>query len=242
MEVIPAIDLRGGRVVRLRQGDYAQETAYSADPVGVARGFQAEGAPRVHLVDLDGAATGAPAHLEVLRRIVEAVEIPVQTGGGLRSMEQIESAFATGVERIVLGSVALEEPSLVEQAVAIHGARRIVVGLDARDGLVAIRGWVEQSTVSAEELMGRMAALGVTRFVYTDIARDGTLAGPNSDAVAAMVRRGREHNATVIASGGVSTADHVRRLAELGAEGAILGSGLYTGTLTLADALKAADA
>ena len=242
MEVIPAIDLRGGRVVRLRQGDYSQETAYSADPVGVARGFQAEGAPRVHVVDLQGAAAGAPAHLEVLRRIVDTVEVPVQTGGGLRSMEMIGSALAAGAGRVVLGSVALEDPSLVEQAVAAHGAGRIVAGLDARDGLVAVHGWVEQSTVSAEELMERMATLGITRFVYTDIARDGTLTGPNFDVVAAMVRRGRELNATVIASGGVSTADHVRRLAELGAEGAILGSALYTGALTLAEALHTANA
>ena len=241
MEVIPAIDLRGGRVVRLYQGDYERETAYSDDPVGVARDFERAGAPRLHVVDLDGAATGAPAHLEVWRRIVQAVEIPVQIGGGLRTVELIDSALAIGAERIVLGSVALENPALVEREVAVHGAHRVVVGLDARDGLVAVRGWTEQSTVRAEELLARMASLGVARFVYTDIARDGTLQGPNYEAIASMVRKGAELEATIVASGGIGSLDHLKRLADLGIEGAILGSGLYTGTLTLADALRAVD-
>ncbi len=241
MEVIPAIDLRGGRVVRLYQGDYERETVYSDDPVGVARDFERTGAPRLHVVDLDGAATGAPAHLEAWRRIVQAVGVPVQTGGGLRTVELIDSALATGVERIVLGSAALENPALVERAVATHGAHRVVVGLDARDGLVAVRGWREQSSVRAEELLARMAALGVARFIYTDIARDGTLQGPNYGAIAAMVRKGIALGAAIVASGGIGSLDHMKRLADLGIEGAIVGSGLYAGAFTLAEALEAVD-
>ncbi len=240
MEVIPTIDFRGGQVVRLRQGDYAQETVYSTDPVGTALTFQRAGAHRLHVVDLDGAASGTPAHLDACWRIVQAVRIPVQMGGGLRTIDTISAVVASGVRRVVLGTAAVEEPSLVEEAIARHGPQAVVVGLDAREGVVAVRGWKEQSGARVEELMERMAALGVALFIHTDIDRDGTLTGPNFDAVASVMRKAGELKVAVVATGGIGTADHVRRLAGLGVEGAILGSALYTGALSLADALKAA--
>ena len=239
MEVIPAIDLRGGQVVRLRQGDYDQETVYSTDPVGTALAFQRAGAHRLHVVDLDGAASGTPAHLDACWRIVQAVRIPVQMGGGLRTIDTISAVIASGVRRAVLGTAAVEDPALVEEAIARHGPQAVVVGLDAREGMVALHGWKEQSAVEVEELMERMAALGVARFIHTDIARDGTLAGPNFDAVASVMQKAQELGVAVVASGGISATDHLRRLAGLGVEGAILGSAVYTGTLPLADALRA---
>ena len=240
MEIIPAIDLRGGHVVRLFQGDYAKETVYSNDPLDVALTFQEAGAHRIHVVDLDGAATGVPAHLEMCERLVQAVRIPVQVGGGLRTMEAVSRTIDAGAQRVVLGTAAVEDPALVEKTIVSHGADALIVGLDARRGRVAVRGWKEQSALTAEELMARMAALGVVRFIHTDISRDGTLTGPDFDAVASLVRKGRELGAVVVASGGISDESHLRRLAELGVEGAILGSALYTGRLSLANALKAA--
>lgn len=238
MDVIPAIDLRGGKVVRLRQGDYNQQTTYSDDPIAIAQGFADAGAPWVHIVDLDGAAEGVTPHLEVCRRIAEAVHTPLEFGGGLRSLEAIDAILGIGVGRVVLGTAAIEDPSLVQAAVAKHGTSRIVVGVDARDGMVAVRGWKEQSSTRAEDLLEQMAALGVRRFVYTDIARDGMLTEPNFDAVASVVMAATELGSTVIASGGVSSVAHLERLADSGAEGAIVGSAIYTGALDLAEALR----
>ncbi|MBI2873315.1 MAG: 1-(5-phosphoribosyl)-5-[(5-phosphoribosylamino)methylideneamino]imidazole-4-carboxamide isomerase [Chloroflexi bacterium] len=238
MEVVPAIDLRGGRVVRLHQGDYEKETAYSSDPVGVALGFQRAGAPRIHVVDLDGAAAGRPANLEVVRSIVAAVELPVQVGGGLRRMDAVARVLEAGARRAILGTVAVEEPSLVREAVARYGAA-IVVGVDAREGVVAVRGWLRESSLMATELIRNMASLGVRRFVYTDIARDGTLTGPNIQATAEAVRAAGETGAAVIASGGVASVEHLQRLREAGVEGAIVGMAIYSGKLDLAEAIAA---
>ena len=238
MDVIPAIDLRGGKVVRLRQGDYNQQTIYADDPIAVARGFAEAGAPWVHIVDLDGAAEGITPHLEVCRRIAEAIRTPLEFGGGLRSLEAIDAILAIGVGRVVLGTAAIEDPSLVQAAVTRHGTSRIVVGVDARDGMVAMRGWKEQSSTGVEELLEQMAALGVRRFIYTDIARDGMLTEPNFDAVASVVMVATDLGSTVIASGGVSNVAHLERLSETGAEGAIVGSALYTGALDLSEALR----
>ena len=247
MEVIPSIDLRGGRVVRLQKGDPDRESVFSTDPVAAAKGFFDAGAPRIHIVDLDGALQGQPAHLSVIQDIVKAVPLPVQVGGGLRTSELVDAVLGVGVERIVLGTAALHDPSLVQRAVATHGPERVIVGLDAREGLVAVNGWQEDTTVSAKELMTSMTELGVGRFIFTDIARDGMMTSPNFDSVASLVQKGRElvvsgswgDRLLILASGGIADMDHLHHLAALGVEGAILGSALYRGGIDLTTAIQA---
>ena len=235
MEIIPAIDIRDGRCVRLYQGDYARETVFSDDPVAIARRWQDEGARRLHLVDLDGARAGRPLNEAVIVAIARAVSVPCQVGGGIRSVETVERYLSAGLERIIFGSTAVEEPAVLEAALARHG-EAIIAGVDARNGRVALHGWRERSPERAVDLMQRLAALGVRRFVYTDITRDGTLRGPN---FAATVRATKAVTVPVIASGGVATLDHVRRLRVTGVEGVILGRALYDGSLSLPDALTA---
>jgi phosphoribosylformimino-5-aminoimidazole carboxamide ribotide isomerase len=235
-EVIPAIDLRGGRPVRLYQGDYARETVYGDDPVAVARAWAAGGAPRLHVVDLDGARAGAPAHLAELAAITRAVAVPVEFGGGIRTRAAAEAALAAGAERVIVGTAAIEDPALARELAAALGPR-LVLGLDARDGLVATRGWQSRSAVAATELVARAAEWGVQRVIFTDIARDGTLTEPNYASLAAVIAAA---GLPVIASGGVAHVDHLRRLRALGAEGAIVGKALYDGALRLDDALAAA--
>ena len=238
MEIIPAIDLRGGAVVRLLQGDYDRQTTFDDDPVRVARRFEADGAPRIHVVDLDGAREGRRTQEGEVRAVAAAVGVPVQLGGGLRSAGDLAEAFADGVDRVVLGTAAVEEPTLVERALAAHGAERVVVGIDARDGVVSVAGWTESSEIAATDLLERMADLGARRFVYTDITRDGTLTSPNFAAVSEMIERAdAAGGARVVASGGIAEVAHLRTLAELGAEGAIVGSAVYRGALDLAAAV-----
>lgn len=238
MEIIPAIDLRGGAVVRLLQGNYDRQTTFDDDPVRVARRFEADGAPRIHVVDLDGAREGRRTQASEVRAVAAAVGVGVQLGGGLRSPADLADAFADGVDRVVLGTAAVEEPALVEQALAAHGAERVVVGIDARDGIVSVAGWTEASEIAAADLLERMADLGAWRFVYTDITRDGTLTSPNFAAVSEMVERAdAAGGARVVASGGIAEIAHLRTLAELGAEGAIVGSAIYRDALDLAAAV-----
>lgn len=236
MLIIPAIDIRRGRCVRLLQGDYDRETVYDDDPVAVAKRWAELGAERLHVVDLDGAAGDGPVNLDVVARIVAAVSIPVQVGGGLKRWEHVAEALALGAERVILGTAAIENKGLVERAVA-ENSEAVVVGIDARDGLVSTRGWREASRVRALELAREMVALGVRRLVYTDISRDGTLTEPNFQATAELVAAVA---VPVIASGGVAALDHVRRLARSGVEGAIIGRALYTGHVNLTDALRVA--
>ena len=239
MEIIPAIDLRNGAVVRLLQGDYDRQTTFDDDPVRVAMQFAADAAPRIHLVDLDGAREGRRTQAAEVRAIAAAVGVPVQLGGGLRSADDISSALADGVDRIVFGTAAVEEPALIEQALANHGAERIIVGIDAREGMVSVSGWTAGSEVAATELLSRMADAGVRRFVYTDITRDGTLTSPNFPAVEEMAARAASASSgvSIIASGGIAEIGHLRTLANLGVEGAIVGSAIYLGTLDLAAAI-----
>ena len=214
MEVIPAIDLRGGRCVRLHQGDFERETVFSDDPLAMAQRWQQEGGPRLHLVDLDGAATGSPAHLKIISSIVSALDIPVQVGGGIRSTDTARAWLDAGVDRVVIGTAAVRDPGMVGEVCRFHDASRVVVSVDARDGMVALQGWQEASEVSVLELAGRMVCLGVERLLYTDISRDGMLTGPDLETNSRLVR---ETGMAILASGGVSSVDDIRRLAPTGA-------------------------
>jgi phosphoribosylformimino-5-aminoimidazole carboxamide ribotide isomerase len=239
MEIIPSIDLKSGRCVRLYQGDYQQETVYSDDPLSVARAWQEQGAPRLHLVDLDGAAQGNPANLEAIAAIIAALSIPVQVGGGVRNTATAEKLLEAGADRVVIGTAAVEDPSLVRELCQKYGGQRVVVALDARNGRVAIKGWTQGTDVAVVDLALQMRDLGVPRLLYTDISRDGTLSEPNFAANAALVR---ETGLAVQASGGISHMEHLRRLAETGVEGAVIGRALYTGDIKLAEAVAWASA
>lgn len=236
MELWPAIDLRGGRCVRLRQGDYDRETVFDADPVEVARRFVGAGARRLHVVDLDGAKAGVPSQADLVARIVAAAGVPCQVGGGIRSLETAARYVSLGIERLVVGSVAVEQPDLlVSLARTLPG--RIVLGLDARDGRVAVRGWLETSAVTVTDLVRRHADLPLAAVVATDIATDGMLTGPNLPALRELIAASPF---PVVASGGISNAEDLRAVARAGAEGCIVGRALYDGGLDLAAALEAA--
>jgi phosphoribosylformimino-5-aminoimidazole carboxamide ribotide isomerase len=236
-QILPAIDLRGGRCVRLLQGDYAQETVFSDDPVAMARRWVAAGAKRLHIVDLDGARGGRSENLPVVRQIAAAVPVPVQLGGGIRDREAILTALEAGVERVILGtSLVTADPDTIHALLTEFGARALV-GVDARDGRVAIQGWTESTGRDPVEFARELEARGARRLVYTDINSDGMLGGPNLQNVRRMVEA---LSIPVIAAGGVSSAEDVRRLAELeplGLEGAIIGKALYTGAVRLEELL-----
>ncbi len=226
LELIPAVDLKGGKCVRLQEGVAARSTEYSSDPVAMARHWESQGAARLHLVDLDGAFSGEAAHLETAKSIFRALKIPVQFGGGLRSLEQIEKILDLGADRAIVGTAAVDNPGMVEEAVRRHPGS-IVVGIDARQGKVALRGWVDQTMVTAVEVARRMKDIGVERVIYTDVARDGMLSGVNYEETENLCR---EAGIKVIASGGVSGVGDVRALWErrsCGIEGVILGRALY---------------
>jgi phosphoribosylformimino-5-aminoimidazole carboxamide ribotide isomerase len=235
MELIPAIDLKDGRCVRLYQGDFAQSTIYSDDPVATARRWVEQGATRLHVVDLDGARGGRPANTDAVLAIVRAAGVPVQLGGGLRRAEDVDAALALGVERVILGTAAVEQLDLVSRLTARFG-EQVIVGVDARDGMVATAGWTETADVRAVELVRHVAELGVPRIIYTDISRDGTLTEPNFAALAELIWPA---GPAIIASGGISAVAHLRRLAALGAEAAIVGKALYDDKLDLPSALAA---
>lgn len=233
MIILPAIDIKDGQCVRLFQGDYAQVTTFASDPVEIALRWQAAGASWLHVVDLDGAKAGTPVNSAVIRRIREATQMQIEVGGGLRTLADIEHILAQGVERVILGTVAITQRELIVQAVERWG-ERITVGLDARDGRVAISGWLQTSDERAVTLAQALAALGVQRFIYTDIARDGALSGPNLLALAEMQQA---TSAALIASGGVSSLADLQALALSGVEGAIVGKAIYTGAVDLARAI-----
>lgn len=236
MLIFPAIDLYEGRAVRLYKGDYAQMTVYSDDPVAVARDFKAQGAAQMHTVDLEGARDGGTPNLGVIERIVRETGLFVECGGGLRDMAAIDRAFSAGVGRVILGTAAVSDPALLEEAVGKYG-ERIAVGADLRDGRVAIRGWREDSGVTAEDFLRGIEALGVRTVICTDISRDGAMRGANAEL---YERLQREFGLDLIASGGVSGMDDVRRLRALGLYGAIIGKAYYTGDIALRDAVEAA--
>lgn len=234
IEIIPAIDLRNGRCVRLYQGNFNQEMVFSDDPLDVALKWQSMGAPRLHIVDLDGAASGEIRNLQIIRDIAKAMLIPVQLGGGIRDIETIEGLLKAGIERVILGTAAIEDLQTVTEA--CHRFRdSIIVGIDARAGYIATRGWVNDTEQTAIELATSMAHIGVRRFIYTDINRDGTLTEPNFTAIAEMIDT---IGLPVIAAGGISSINHLKMLYKLGAEGAIVGKALYTGNINLKQALN----
>jgi phosphoribosylformimino-5-aminoimidazole carboxamide ribotide isomerase len=235
MEVIPAVDIRGGRCVRLYQGDYDRETVFSEDPVAMARHWERLGAPRLHVVDLDGARAGQPVNDHIIAELLSAIAIPVQVAGGIRQLDVVGRYLEVGADRVVLGTAAVHDQPLVGRACATF-REAVVVAVDARRGRVATAGWREASREAPEGLMRRLEELGVPRFIFTDISRDGTLRGPNFTAIERLVRA---FQTPVIASGGVSTVEHLRRLAKLGVEGAIVGRALYDGGLELSEALAA---
>jgi phosphoribosylformimino-5-aminoimidazole carboxamide ribotide isomerase len=236
MIVLPAIDLKDGQCVRLEQGLMEKDTVYSDDPAAMARHWQDEGGEFLHLVDLDGAFAGVPKNREAIEAIVAAVDIPTELGGGIRDLETIEAYLKLGISRVILGTVAKENPELVAEACRRFPGQ-IVVGIDAKNGLVAVRGWAEVTEKKAIDLAREMEAFGVTAIIYTDIARDGMMQGPNLEATAALAEA---ISIPVIASGGVSSLDDIRNLLQIeasGIEGVITGKAIYSGALNLREAV-----
>ncbi|UHA75216.1 1-(5-phosphoribosyl)-5-[(5-phosphoribosylamino)methylideneamino]imidazole-4-carboxamide isomerase [Paenibacillus sp. 481] len=235
--IYPAIDIRDGKCVRLVQGDYGQETVYNEYPLEVAQRWAEEGASWIHLVDLDGAKAGQPINDKLIASIAQQVDAPVQVGGGLRTEADVERMLGLGVSRVIIGTAAIENRDFVERVLALYG-ERIAIGIDARDGYVATRGWLETSAVKAEVLASELAACGAQTFIFTDISRDGMMKGPNVEAIVAIAQAsGRQ----VIASGGVSRLADVEALAEHvsdGVSGAIIGKALYTGDISLREAVQ----
>ncbi len=236
MEIWPAIDLRGGKCVRLLQGDFAQETVFDDDPAAVARGFQQQGARCLHLVDLDGAREGLTVNLPAIQEILGSVDMRVELGGGVREEQSIEELLGFGVSRLVVGTSALKQPDWF-RAMARRFPGQLVLGIDAREGMVATDGWMETSSTPAIDFALGFEDEPLAAIVYTDIATDGMMSGPN---VAAMAEMQRAVRVPVIASGGVTTSEDVRKLSSVGLSGAIIGRALYEGTITIPDALMAA--
>jgi len=236
MQIIPAIDLKNGKCVRLLQGKKDRETIYSDDPVQMALRWQREGATYLHLIDLDGAFEGQSRNVEAIRSIVEATDVPAELGGGIRTMGTISRLLSLGLDRVILGTVAITEPDLVRRAIERFGPKKIVVGIDAKKGKVAVKGWEETSEVSALELALRMKAFSVERIIYTDISRDGMMTSPNA---AATKQLARQSGLKVIASGGISSLGDVQKVADLepyGVDGMIIGKALYEGAIDLKEA------
>lgn len=238
MLIIPAIDLINGQCVRLEQGDYHKKTVYSSDPLKVAKSFEAAGAQLIHLVDLDGAKSGSPQNLDVVTKIAKNLNIPVELGGGIRDLETVRQILDAGVERVILGTVVLEKPQWISTAISEYG-EKIVVGIDARNGMVAVEGWIETTNQPALELAKDMKKLGVTEIIYTDISRDGMLSGPNLEELKKMGQAGVK----LVASGGVTSLEDIQHLRELESKGvyaAIVGKAIYTGDLDLTKAIEVA--
>lgn len=238
MEVIPAIDLLDGKCVRLYQGDYAQSQVFDPNPIAVARSWEEQGATRLHVVDLDGAKAGKTRNLAAIEAIVQAIAIPVQVGGGLRDRSSLVQLFDLGIQRAIVGTVAVEQPELITEW-CVEFPQQIVIGIDARNGKVATRGWLETSEVLATDLANRMAHQGAAAIIYTDIQRDGTMSGPNLSALRELATAVA---IPVIASGGISSLTDLLSLLALeplGVTGAIVGKAIYTGDINLTEAIQA---
>ena len=233
MEIIPAVDIRGGKCVRLYQGDYNQETVFDENPVTAALTWNSQGARWLHVVDLDGAATGEPRNMEVVEEIMKESGLLIELGGGIRQKEVAEKLLRQGVNRIILGTAAIENRELVKKLCQQFGDA-IAVSLDARDGRIAIHGWQKNTVVEVLQLSREMVDAGARRLIYTDIKRDGTLTEPNFDMISRLLT---EAKVPVVVAGGISREDHLRRLNDLGVEGVIIGKALYTGDIDLGEAI-----
>ncbi|EIF7875476.1 1-(5-phosphoribosyl)-5-[(5-phosphoribosylamino)methylideneamino]imidazole-4-carboxamide isomerase [Listeria monocytogenes] len=234
MQIFPAIDLKNGQCVRLFQGDFSKKTVVNEDPIAQAKAFATDGATYLHIVDLDGALEGRPINLEIIQKMKKAAKIPVQVGGGIRSMAQVDYYLESGIDRVIIGSAALTDPDFLRAAVQKYGTK-IAAGIDAKNGFVATRGWLDVSQVSYLDLAKQMEKVGVETIIYTDISRDGTLTGPNLEQMANL----KEHvKVSLIASGGVSSRADLEALAQLGLYGAIAGKALYNRQISMSDIVE----
>ena len=236
MQLYPAIDLKDGQCVRLKQGEFKEITVYSQKPEEVAALWQSQGATFLHLVDLDGALAGRSVNEKVIKKIADTVSIPIEIGGGIRSEEAIKSMLSLGVARVIIGTKAVENPEFIREVVKKFGQDRIVAGVDAKDGMVAVEGWEKISGITASELCNRMKEYGVRHIVYTDISRDGMLAGPNVEYTKKLTE---ETGMNIIASGGMSSMEDLRQLYHAGVRGAIIGKALYEKRIDLKEAIEA---
>lgn len=233
MRIYPAIDIIGGKCVRLKKGDYSQKTTYAENPIDVAKKWESLGSEFIHVVDLDGAKSGDMPNFELISNIAASVSVPIEVGGGIRDMQCVEKYLNAGVERVILGTSALRNSELVDEVVKKYGSR-VAVGIDAKDGMVAVSGWEDVSDVAAVDFAKQMESKGVSCIIYTDIATDGMLMGPNLSAMEEMVKA---VNMDIVASGGVTSIKDVESLADIGVEGAIIGKALYTDNIDLKEAI-----
>lgn len=234
MRIYPAIDIKDGQCVRLFKGQFSDVTVYGDSPAEMAKKWESLGGEYIHVVDLDGALKGHGVNAEKIKEICNSVNVPVQTGGGIRTMEDIEAKLECGIDRVIIGTKAVADSDFVKRAVDKYG-QKIVIGIDAKDGMVAIEGWEKTSDFTAVEFAKKMVSIGVQTIVYTDIATDGTLAGPNVDAMAEMTKA---VDADIIASGGIGSLEHIKSLVPTGVEGVIVGKALYTGKVDLTEAVR----
>jgi len=236
MKIFPAIDLYGGKAVRLLKGDYAQMTIYGNDPVAIAKDFENQGAKYIHVVDLEGAEKGIPAHLDLVERIANETNLFLEIGGGIRSMEKVDAYLFKGASRVILGTAAVTDEAFLKAALAKYG-EKIAVGADIADGKIAIRGWKEKSSYTAEDFFAKMQALGVKTVVCTDISKDGAMKGTNLELYKTL---SQAYTVDIVASGGVSSIEDVKALASMGIYGAIIGKAYYVGAINLSEAIEVA--
>ena len=236
MVIFPAIDLYDGKAVRLYKGDYAQMTVYGDNPVAIAKEFEKQGATHIHVVDLEGAKLGEPAHLSIVKGIAEETDLFIEIGGGIRNMQTVEKYLQSGANRVILGTAAVTDEAFLKEALAKYG-EKIAVGADIADGHIAIKGWLEKSAYTAEEFFAKMQNLGVKTVICTDISKDGAMKGTNLVLYKAL---GEKYALDIVASGGVSTLDDVKALAEMKLYGAIIGKAYYIGAIDLAEAIEVA--
>ena len=236
MNIIPAIDLIGGQAVRLVKGDYDKVTVYSDDPAAVAESFERAGAKYLHVVDLDGAKDGTTANFETIKKIIERTDLSVEVGGGIRTLERVRQYIDVGVDRVIIGTAAVTDPDFLSEAVKLYG-EKIVVGVDIKDGFVAIKGWLEISELSCKEFCKKLEDLGVKTIICTDISKDGMMSGTNRELYRELYD---EFELNIIASGGVSSMEDIAVLSNMGLFGAIVGKAIYTGAIELSEAIKLA--
>ena len=232
MEVIPAIDILDGKCVRLFQGDYDKETVFSDYPIDIAKRWESYGAQRLHLIDLDGAKNGKPINQSTIVEISQSVDIPIQVGGGIRDFRTVEKYIQDGIDRVIVGTAAVRDPDLISKTIEIFGEESVMVSIDAKDGVVAVDGWIKSSKISVFDLMDDIVDTGLKRFMYTDISRDGTLSEPNYGSIEDMLEYSPMK---MLAAGGISSIDDLNKLKIIGVEGAIVGRAIYTGDIVLSE-------